>query len=168
MENNAILEMLIEQKELLKSVDKRLATQHSTQQTTAPSPPAAQPITKHHKFTVEIVSKSTFFLFIGMMMLISILGASLYLAKQPNYDQRDNDLKYRYIKMKGSATPKQIAELEDLFELSRDNAKIRQMHTDVERYEEIIRKQVIANEQALLKQLEVARLTEEAEKFNKR
>ena len=75
-----------------------------------------------------------------MLMLISILGTSLYLAKQPNYDQRDNDLKYRYIKMKGEASPTVINELENIFELNRDNAKIRQMRKDVERYEEIIRK----------------------------
>ena len=170
MENNAILEMLIEQKELIKSVDKKLNTQHSTQQTTAPapSPPVAQPITKHHKFTVEIISKSTFFLFIVMMILISALGAGLYIAQQPNYDQRDNDLKYRYIKMKGSATPKQISELETTFELNRDNTKIRQMHKDVERYEEIVRKQAVAIEQARLKQLEANQLTEEAEKMNKK
>ena len=39
----------------------------------------------------------------------------------------DNDLKYRYIKMKGEATPNEISELENIFELNRDNAGIEQI-----------------------------------------
>ncbi len=54
-----------------------------------------------------------------------ILSSALYFATLPNYDRIDNDLKYRYIKMKGEATPKRIAELEEIFEQNRDNAKIR-------------------------------------------
>lgn len=52
-----------------------------------------------------------------------ILSSALYFATRPNHDRIDNDLKYRYIKMKGDATPDRIAELEELFELNRDNAK---------------------------------------------
>lgn len=55
-----------------------------------------------------------------------ILSSALYFVTQPNRDRIDNDLKYRYIKMNGEATPDRIAELEELFELNRDNAKIRQ------------------------------------------
>ena len=55
-----------------------------------------------------------------------ILSPALYFATRPNHDRIDNDLKYRYIKMNGEATPDRIAELEELFELNRDNAKIRQ------------------------------------------
>ena len=52
----------------------------------------------------------------------------------------DNDLKYRYIKMKGEATPDRIAELEEIFELNRDNTKIRRMKNDVEEYERTIQR----------------------------
>ena len=41
--------------------------------------------------------------------------------------------------MKGEALPERIAELEELFELNRDNAKIHQMKKDVEEYERTIR-----------------------------
>lgn len=41
--------------------------------------------------------------------------------------------------MKGEATPDRIAELEEIFELNRDNAKIRQMKRDVEEYERTVR-----------------------------
>ena len=98
-----------------------------------------------------------------MVVIISALSTVLYIAQQPNYD-----LKYRYIKMKGEATPKQIAELETIFESNRDNTKIKQMHKDVEQYEEIVRKRAIAIEQARLKQLEANQLSEKVEKMNKK
>lgn len=48
--------------------------------------------------------------------------------------------------MKGKATSKQIAELEDIFEDNRDYTKIRKMQKDVEQYEKTIRKQATLKE----------------------
>ena len=188
MENNAILEMLIEQKELIKSLDKKIATQQTpTQQLNIDKveqltnqiqtsitkiddviEQAHQPVIKQHKFTVDIISRGTVLIFIGMVVIISALSAGLYIAQQPNYSRIDNDLKYRYIKMKGSATLKQISELETTFELNRDNAKIRQMHKDVERYEEIVHKRAIAIEQARLKMQEVDQLENNVNKLKQK
>lgn len=61
---------------------------------------------------------------IGMMATIVLLCTMLYWTAKPNYGRIDNDLKYRYLKMKGEAQPDRIAELEEIFELHRDNAKI--------------------------------------------
>lgn len=72
--------------------------------------------------------------------------------EKPNQDRIDNDLKYRYIKMKGDASAEQIATLEDIFELNRDDQKIEQMREDVETYEEAVRKQAALAEQARLKE----------------
>lgn len=91
-----------------------------------------------------------------------ILSPALYFATRPNHDRIDNDLKYRYIKMKGDATSERIAELEELFELNRDNAKIRQMKKDVEEYEHTIRLKIELEEQARLKEREVEHLTNKA------
>ena len=73
-------------------------------------------------------SESPFVIYLVLFLFIScmILSSALYFVTQPNRDRIDNDLKYRYIKMNGEATPDRIAELEELFELNRDNAKIRQ------------------------------------------
>lgn len=87
-----------------------------------------------------------------MSAAIAVLSVALYLAKRPNYERIDNDLKYRYIKMKGDASAEQIATLEDVFELNRDNQKIEQMREDVETYEEAVRKQAALAEQARLKE----------------
>lgn len=65
--------------------------------------------------------------------------------------QVDNDLKYRYVKMKGEATPEQLVELENLFGPNRNNGQIRQIREDVEAYEETIQRKAALTEQARLK-----------------
>lgn len=115
-----------------------------------------------HRISLAIESKGVFWAMIGMMSAIVLLCTMLYWAAKPNYDRIDNDLKYRYIKMKGEATPDRIAELEDLFELNRDNAKIREMKRDVEEYERTIQRKVQLEEQAKLKEWEAERLNENA------
>ena len=60
--------------------------------------------------------------------------------------------------MKGEATPERIAELEEIFELHRDNAKIRQIKRDVEEYERTIRRKIQLEEQARLKEREAEKL----------
>ena len=90
--------------------------------------------------------------FVIMSVAIAVLSVALHLAKRPDYARIDNDLKYRYIKMKGDASAEQIATLEDIFELNRDSQKIEQMREDVETYEEAVRKQAALAEQARLKE----------------
>ncbi len=109
-------------------------------------------------------SESPFVLSLVLFLFIScmILSSALYFATRPNYDRIDNDLKYRYIKMKGEATPERIAELEEIFEQNRDNTKIRQMKKDIEEYEQTIRQKIILEEQARLKVREAEKLDSKA------
>jgi len=65
--------------------------------------------------------------------------------------------------MKGEAT-----ELEETFELNRDNARIRRMKKDVEEYEQTIRKKIILEEQAKQKKREAGNLTDEANSIKKK
>ena len=111
-----------------------------------------------HRISLAIESKGVFWTMTGMMSAIVLLCTMLYWTAKPNYDRIDNDLKYRYIKMKGEATPDRIAELEEIFGLNRDNAKIREMKRDVEKYERTIRQKIILEEQARLKEQEANRL----------
>lgn len=112
----------------------------------------SKPDKVRHLFVFDIASKPTWALLMVNMFLFAAFGSALYFARQPDYDRIDNDLKYRYIKMKGKASIEQIEELEGIFELNRDNAKIRQMLQDVETYEEAVRKQATLTEQARLKE----------------
>lgn len=122
----------------------------------------------HHRISLAIESKGVFWAMIGMMTAIVLLCTMLYWAAKPNYDRIGNDLKYRYLKMKGEATPDRIAELEEIFELHRDNAKIREMKRDVEEYERTIRQKIILEEQARLKEREAEHLTDKANSIKKK
>ena len=105
---------------------------------------------KHHRIGFE--TPFVFWTIVIETMLILGLFTWIIISEKPNQDRIDNDLKYRYIKMKGDASAEQIATLEDIFELNRDAQKIEQMREDVETYEEAVRKQAALAEQARLKE----------------
>ena len=118
-----------------------------------------------HRISLAIESKGVFWTMIGMMTTIVLLCTMQYWTAKPNYDRIDNDLKYRYIKMKGEATPDRIAELEEIFEQHRDNTKIREMKKDVEDYERTIKRKVQLEEQARRKEREAEKLDNKATKL---
>ena len=105
---------------------------------------------KHHRIGFE-TPFVCWNIVIETALILGLFTWNIVLEK-PNQDRIDNDLKYRYIKMKGDASAEQIATLEDIFELNRDNQKIEQMREDVETYEEAVRKQATLAEQARLKE----------------
>lgn len=121
-----------------------------------------------HRISLAIESKGVFWTMTGMMSAIVLLCTMLYWTAKPNYDRIDNDLKYRYLKMKGEATPDRIAELEGIFELHRDNAKIREMKKDIEEYERTIQRKVQLEEQARLKEREAEQLNTKANSIKKK
>lgn len=128
-------------------------------------PAELPPRITQHRISLAIESKGIFWAMIGMMTAIVLLCTMLYWAAKPNYDRIDNDLKYRYIKMKGEALPDRLAELEEVFELNRDNAKIRRMKRDVEEYERTIQRKVQLEEQARRKEREAERLNGNASRL---
>ena len=105
---------------------------------------------KHHRIGFE--TPFVFWTIVIETALILGLFTWIIISEKPNQREEDNDLKYRYIKMKGDASAEQIATLEDIFELNRNTEAIEQMREDVETYEEAIRKQVALAEQARLKE----------------
>ena len=105
---------------------------------------------KHHRIGFE--TPFVFWTIVIEAALILGLFTWIIISEKPNQREEDNDLKYRYIKMKGDASAEQIATLEDIFELNRDNQKIEQMREDVETYEEAVRKQAALAEQARFKE----------------
>ena len=117
---------------------------------------------KHHRIGFE--TPFVFWTIVIETMLILGLFTWIIISEKPN--QVDNDLKYRYIKMKGDASAEQIATLEDIFELNRDTQKIEQIREDVETYEEAVRKQTALAEQARLKE-QAAKEQESKAKFIK-
>lgn len=93
------------------------------------------------------------------------MAIAVWNAYRPNVQRDDNDLKYRYMKMKGDASPAMMAELEDLFTLNRDAASIEAMRADVVEYEETILRQAALAEQARLKAQEAEMLDAKAKQI---
>ncbi len=115
-----------------------------------------------YNINLNFTSRLDWIVLIFVVITIAGLASAYYFESRQNKVEADNSLKYRYIKMKGEATPKQISELEDIFELNRDNAKIKQMREDVEAYEDAVRKQAALAEQVRLKEQEATELDNKA------
>ncbi|WP_289226814.1 hypothetical protein [uncultured Bacteroides sp.] len=105
-----------------------------------------------HRHSISIDTPYVFWTLIILVAYSIVASVAFYIEKRPDNDRMDNDLKYRYIKMKGEATPNEISELENIFELNRDNARIEIVREDVEAYEDAVRKQAALAEQARLKE----------------
>ena len=105
---------------------------------------------KHHRIGFE----TPFVCWTIVIETVLILGLFTWIiiSEKPNQDRIDNDLKYRYIKMKGDASAEQISTLEEIFELNHNTEAIEQMREDVETYEKAVRKQAALAEQARLKE----------------
>ena len=115
-----------------------------------------------HRFSFSLDATRNFWLFMSMFVVIIVLSVGLYLEWRPDRSRYDNDLKYRYVLMKGEASPKRLSELEELFEVERDQRRIDSMRMDVEKYERLVRRRAALDEQARLKSQEAERLKRNA------
>lgn len=129
---------------------------------------SSQPVIMERKLNVSFSTDKGFWAVMLSITLNILLLVALYIERQPDYDRVDNDLKYRYIRMKGEADADRINELENIFEVNRDNEKIRRMKENVEKYEETVRKQAVISEQARRKEREAARLDSIAKTVKKK
>jgi len=102
-------------------------------------------IEHQHRHTVDIASSKVFLSLVIMSLMI--LGLSYFIGEQrKNIDQfRNNDLKYRYIKMQGQTNEENIYRLERQFRYG-DSIKI--IRKQVEKYEELVREQAEKLERA--------------------
>ena len=129
-------------------------------------PAELPPRITQHRISLAIEPQGVFWAMIGMMSTIVLLCTMLYWTAKPNYDRIDNDLKYCYIKMKGEATPERIAELEETFELNRNNGKIRRMKKDVETFEYVVKQKTLHDEQVRLNEQVVEHFEQQLQKMS--
>ena len=92
----------------------------------------------NHRYILGSDSKTLTVFFVTCLVIIGFMSIALWDARQPNVPRDDNDLKYRYMKMKGNTSPELMAELEDIFTINRDSKRIKQMRSDIEEYEQTI------------------------------
>ena len=111
-----------------------------------------------HRFALSLDATRNFWLFMSMFIVIAVQSVGLYLDWRPDRSRYDNDLKYRYVLMKGEASPK-------LFEVERDQRRIDSMRNDVEKYERLVRRRAALDEQARLKAQEAEQLKRDAAKL---
>ena len=88
----------------------------------------------NHHFSLSVESPYTLWSFFVMFVTNVILSVALYFSAGTENVQADNDLKYRYVKMKGEATPEQLVELENLFGPNRYNRCVRTWKPTRKRY----------------------------------
>lgn len=112
----------------------------------------------NHRHILGSDSKTLTVFFVTCLVIIGFMSIALWDARQPNLQRNDNDLKYRYMKMKGDISPELIVELEEIFTINRDAERIKQMRSDVEKYEQTILRQAALIEQARLKAQEAEQL----------
>ena len=125
-------------------------------------PKELPPRRHNHRHIIGSEAKSIIIFFVTSIVMMIFMAIAVWNAYQPNVQRDDNDLKYRYMKMKGDASLAMMAELEDLFTLNRDASRIEAMRADVEEYEETILRQAAIAEQARLKAQEAEMLDNKA------
>ncbi|KAA6325893.1 hypothetical protein EZS27_024944 [termite gut metagenome] len=113
---------------------------------------------------ISIGSSKVFFSLIGMCIVILILSFAIYNQRQTISQYKDNDLKYRYIKMQGQATENNIYRLERQFEY-RDSITV--VRKQVEKYEQLVKEQAERIERGKQNEKETDRLTKEIESLKK-
>ncbi|MDL2224061.1 hypothetical protein LJB92_01970 [Bacteroidales bacterium OttesenSCG-928-M06] len=113
----------------------------------------------HHTFS--IASNKIFFSVIGIGVALLVCMFAIYYQREEIASYKDNDLKYRYVKMQGTITPDGIGYLEIVFDYKRDSVRV--IRKQVEKYEKAILEEAKRLEQARLKEQESERLRREAE-----
>jgi uncharacterized protein YukE len=119
-----------------------------------------KPVKVEHRHVIDIGSRKIFFSLIGMCIVILILSFAIYNQRQTISQYKDNDLKYRYIKMQGQTGEENLYRLEQQFKYS-DSIKI--IHKQVERYEELVKEQAKRIERAKKNSEEAERLYKQKE-----
>lgn len=118
---------------------------------------------KRYEFKVDFKDSKATATIIVMGILIMIASFVIRSQRETNADFRDNDLKYRYIKMNEAASGKDIYRLENIFEYNRNSDSIRMIRKRVELFERLTKEQAEKDARARLNAKEAEKLQHEAE-----
>jgi len=110
---------------------------------------------------IDIVSSKVFLSLVIMALII--IGLSYVVGEQRRSisQYKENDLKYRYIKMQGQINEENLYRLEQQFRYSDSNRIIRKQ---VENYEELVKEQVEKLEQAKKSREEIEKIFDKVQK----
>ncbi|MCD8034536.1 MAG: hypothetical protein LUF83_09610 [Alistipes sp.] len=129
----------------------------------------ALPVQEHrHTYTLDIKSSKTFLTMFAMLGCIFLQIAVIYQIARSNQQLAANDLKYRYVKMRGEIKEKELMELETIFRDEQHTAIRDTVRNQVERYEEGVRRRAEQLEQASIKERKAYKLLQDAEHLRKK
>jgi hypothetical protein len=119
-----------------------------------------KPVKVEHHHKIEIASNWVFLSLVGMGLMI--LGLSYYIGNQRQTVTlyKENDLKYRYIKMQGHTNEDNLYRLEHQFKYN-DSIKI--IRKQVDKYEELVREQIERQERSKRNNEEMEKIMKETE-----
>ncbi len=125
-----------------------------------------KPSTVEHQHYYMIDIHSNWFFFSWVVLVIVILGLFWAIANQRQTisQYRENDLKYRYIRMHGKTDEESIYRLEQQFKYG-DSIKI--VRRQVEKYEELVKEQAERLERMKQDSEEAKKLKKDAESLKK-
>ena len=125
--------------------------------------PDALPAQEHrHTYTLDISSSKTFLMMFAMLGCIFLQGAFIYRISENNRLLAANDLKYRYVKMRGEIKEKELMELETIFRDKQHTAMRDTVRNQVERYKEAVRRRAEQLERAASKERKAKKLLDDA------
>jgi len=119
-----------------------------------------KPVNVKHYHKIEITSNWVFLSLVAMGLTIAGLLYFSANQRQTVNQYKDNDLKYRYIRMQGQTNDENLWRLERQFRYGDSITIIREQ---VEKYEELVREQAEKIEQARRNASEVQRLQNQVE-----
>jgi hypothetical protein len=121
---------------------------------------ARKPLKHEHRHTIAISSSRVFLSLIGLVLVVVGLSYVVGEQRETISQYRDNDLKYRYIKMYGKADEESIYRLERQF---RQSDSIKAIRSQVEQYEKLVREQAERIERAKANNKEMNELQRKVE-----
>lgn len=122
-----------------------------------------KPVKTEHLHILSFESNKILFSVTGLSLAFLISLFVIYFQREELSTYKDNDLKYRYVKMAGETTPEELILLEDIFDNQRESIKA--IRKDVGKHEKAVAEEAKRLEKARLKEQEAKQLRKEAKEI---
>ncbi len=113
--------------------------------------PTNMVIRKEHVFIVDFRRSKTAITIITMALVILLSWGGNIWQLRNNNQLKDNDLKYRYVKMEGRASSQDLLQLETIFNYSRNRDSISAIREQIENYERLVKEEIEKKKRERLK-----------------
>ena len=120
-----------------------------------------KPSKVEHRHSISISNSWFSFSWIGLLVVILVLSWIMGNQRQTIGQYRDNDLKFRYIRMQGQTNEENLFRLQQQFQ-HRDSVRI--IRNRVVEFERLVREQAERMERARINEAEMQRLQIETER----